>query len=51
LKLKNVIDGEVEKNIPRVKYMGKMKKKVCRKKYQEISQLALDRVEWRADVH
>jgi hypothetical protein len=52
---KNIIEGKIERNVPRGKpsdkYMRKIKKKVQCKKYQEVSQLALDRVGWRAAVN
>jgi hypothetical protein len=46
-----IIGGKVPRGRPRDKYMGQIKKKIRCKKYQEISQLALDRVEWRAAVN
>jgi hypothetical protein len=46
--VKNIIEGKIEGKIrrgrPREKYIGQIKKKVRCKKYQEVSQLALDRV-------
>jgi hypothetical protein len=51
----NIIEGKIEgkflRGRPRNKYMGQIKKKVCCKKYQEVSQLALDRIGWRAAVN
>jgi hypothetical protein len=53
--VKNVIEGKIEVQVPRGrprdKYMGQIKKEVHCKRYQEGSQLALDRVEWRAAVN
>jgi hypothetical protein len=53
--VKNITDGKIEgkapRGRPRDKYMGQIKKKLHRKKYQEVSQLALDRVGWRAAVN
>jgi hypothetical protein len=53
--VKNIIEGKkegkVSKGRPRDKYTGQIKKKVHCKKYQEVSQLALDRVGWRAVVN
>jgi hypothetical protein len=53
--VKNIIEGKIEgkdpRGRPRDKYMGQIKKKVRCKKYQEVSQLALDRVGWRAAVN
>jgi hypothetical protein len=53
--MKNIIEGKIEVKVPRGrprdKYMGQIKKKVHCKKYQEVSQLALDRVGWRAAVN
>jgi hypothetical protein len=53
--VKNIIDGKIEGKVlrgrPRDKYIGQIKKKVRCKKYQEVSQLALDRVDWRAAVN
>jgi hypothetical protein len=50
--VKNIVEGKIEGKVPRGrprdKYMGQFKKKVQCKKYQEVSQLALDRVGWRA---
>jgi hypothetical protein len=45
------IEGKVPRGRPRDKCIGQIKKKVHRKKYQEVSQLALDRVGWRAAVN
>jgi hypothetical protein len=45
------IEGKVRRGRPRDKSIGQIKKKVRRKKYQEVSQLALDRVGWRAAVN
>jgi hypothetical protein len=53
--VKNIIEGKIEGKVlrgrPRDKYMGQIKKKVRCKKYQEVRQLALDRVDWRAAVN
>jgi hypothetical protein len=52
--VKNIIEGEIEGKVlrgrPRDKYMGQIKKKVHCKKCQELRQLVLDRVGWRAAV-
>jgi hypothetical protein len=53
--VKNIIEGKIEGKVirgrPRDKYMGQMKKKLHCKKYQGVSQLALDRVGWRPAVN
>ena len=53
--VKNIIEGKIEGKVPRGrprdKYIGQIKKKVQRKRYQEVSQLALDREGWRAAVN
>jgi hypothetical protein len=53
--VKSIIEGKIEGKVPRGrprdKYMGQIKKKVQCKKYQEVSQLAVDRVGWRAAVN
>jgi hypothetical protein len=53
--VKNIIEGKVEGKVPRGrprdKCMRQIKKKVGCKKYQEVSQLALDWVGWRDAVN
>jgi hypothetical protein len=53
--VKYVIEGKIEGKVlrgrPRDIYIGQIKKKVRCKKYQEVSQLALDRAGWRAEVN
>jgi hypothetical protein len=44
------IEGKVPRRRPRDKYMGQIKKKRC-KKYQELNQLASDKVYWRIAVN
>jgi hypothetical protein len=50
--VKNIIEGKIEGKVlrerPRDKYMAQIKMKVHCKKYQEVGQLAFDRVGWRA---
>jgi hypothetical protein len=50
--VKNIIDGKKEGKVPRGrprdKYMGQIKKRVRCKKYQEVSQVALDSIGWGA---
>jgi hypothetical protein len=48
--VKNIIGGKMRESAKR-KAKGQIKKKVHCKKYQEVSQLALDRVGWRAAVN
>jgi hypothetical protein len=50
-KIEEKIEGKVPRERPRDKCMGRIKKKLYGKKYQEVSQLALDRVGWRAAVN
>jgi hypothetical protein len=45
------IEGKVPRGRPRDEYVRQTKKKVHCKKYQEVSQLLLDRVGWRASVN
>jgi hypothetical protein len=45
------IEGKVLRGRPRDKYIGQLKNKLRCKKYQEVSQLALDKVGWRAAVN
>jgi hypothetical protein len=53
--VKNIIEGKIEGKVPRgrprKKYLGQIKKTVRCKKYQEVSQLALDSVGWRPSVN
>jgi hypothetical protein len=53
--VKNIIEGKIEGKVPRGRprdeYMGKIKKIVHCRKYQEVSQIALDRLGWRAPVN
>jgi hypothetical protein len=48
---KRKIEIKVSRGRPRDKDMGQIKKKLHCKKYQEVSQQALDRVEWRTAVN
>jgi hypothetical protein len=45
------LEGKVERGRPGDKYMGQIKYKVRCKKYQEVNQLSLDTVGWRAAVN
>jgi hypothetical protein len=53
--VKNIIEGKIEGNVlrgrPRDKYIGQIKNKLRCKKYQDVSQLALDRAGWRAALN
>jgi hypothetical protein len=44
-------EENVQRGRPRDKYMGQIKRKVHMKRNQEVSQLALDGVGWRAAVN
>jgi hypothetical protein len=54
--VKNTIEGKIEEKVPRGRlsdnYKEILKKRVHCKKYQEVSQLALDaRLGWRAEIN